>query len=434
MTSIKLTEGEDIWKVPDPPLTDGQAAVIEDFGQVSIERERGSGLWRVKAKKGAQGWAGRVRLGSGADAVQIQVTPKIPIARLLFLVSYTLIPVEDLTWGEEEIDAAAADEVVPAVAHAFARAATRALARGLPHGYREVEEASMVVRGRIRTSDQVREHWPRPFPVEIRYDEYVPDIPANQLLKAAVDRLLVLPGLIREDEFREPDSYQENRFAETVAMLRRLRRRLSGVSSLPAGCRPSAPVPGTIPRDAGWRAALSLAGLVLDDQSYELRDGSAAVADGLFLFMWRLFEDFVCVALKRQLEEEGGGLCTPQDERFGLVDGWDGRGERFSLKPDLVYDRPGPDGKLSPFAVIDAKYKTAETANQGDIRGVLSYCTVFGARHGYVVMPGQPARHQTHHVTNSAVTLTEYFLDLDVPPAEVRRQIRELAADILSRT
>lgn len=425
---IDLTEGDDEWKTPG--LSEAQAAVIQDFGHVVIERR--SGKWMVKAKKGADGWAGRVRLGTGADAVEIQVTPKIHIQRLLFLASYTLSPVEDLIWRDEEIEAAAEGEVVPAVAHAFARAATRALARGLPHGYRETEETSMVVRGRIRASDQVRRHGLRPFPVEIRYDEYVPDIPANQLLRAAAEHLLTLPGLAIEDRFPYARSqYPANRFLETVAMLRRLLRRLSQVSSFVPGRRP--PKPDAIPRDTGWRAALSLADLVLRDQSYELRKGSSAVADGLFLWMSQIFEDFVAVALKRQLEEDGGGLCTPQDGRHGMMEDWEGPGKRFSLAPDLVYERPGVDGQAAPFAIIDAKYKTSGTALREDIHEMLVYCTVFGARHGYLVSPGDPAGNRPHRVTNSTITITEYFLDLNTSPGEVRRQIRDLAADILQR-
>jgi 5-methylcytosine-specific restriction enzyme subunit McrC len=415
---IELKEGGD-W-VYHPTLTDIQADAVRAFGHVDIKRESGS--WRVKAKSGPHGWAGFVRIGTGVDAVEIRVEPKVPIQRLLYLVGYTRYKaIKDLAWREEEIDVGAADELVPAVAHAFARSASRALARGLPHGYRETEAVSMDIRGRIRTSDQVREHWSLPFPAEIRYDEYVPDILENQLLRAATERLLA-PGLIPEDRLRL------DKFSPTLTALRDLRRRLAGVSPLVPGRRPNW---NAVPRDRGWRAALSLADLVLRDQSYELRSGTAGAADGLFLRMWQLFEDFVTIALALRLEDDGGGRCTPQDNRHRLVDNWDGGGTRFNLTPDLVYYRPGPGGPPVPFAVIDAKYKTSGKATREDIHEVLAYCTVFGVKYGYVVLPGDPADSHTHRITGSRITITEHFFDLDQPPDHLRRQVRELGGDIL---
>jgi 5-methylcytosine-specific restriction enzyme subunit McrC len=153
---IALTEGGD-WQ--DEELTPGQEAALRGFGLVDVRSH--FGRCQVKAKGGNNGWAGTVRLGTGTDTVELRVKPKIPIARLLYLVGYTRTAIDDLHWYDDEIDVGEADELVPAVAHAFARAASRALHQKLLLGYRVVEETSMVVRGGIRAGDQMRKHFLR---------------------------------------------------------------------------------------------------------------------------------------------------------------------------------------------------------------------------------------------------------------------------------
>lgn len=70
-----------------------------------------------------------------------------------------------------------------AVAYAFARQAERATEQGLLQGYRTVEEALPVVRGRIREVDQMRRHFGLPVPIAVRFDEFTVDVAENQLLK-----------------------------------------------------------------------------------------------------------------------------------------------------------------------------------------------------------------------------------------------------------
>jgi 5-methylcytosine-specific restriction enzyme subunit McrC len=237
---IHLTEGGD-WQ--DEELTGGQETVLRGFGLVDVRS--GSGRCRVKAKGGNNGWAGAVRLGTGTDMVELRVKPKIPIARLLYLVGYTRTSIEDLRWRDDEIDVGEADELVPAVAHAFARAASRTLRQGLLLGYRETEETSMVVRGGIRAGDQMRKHYSFPLPAEIRFDDYTADIPENQLLRAAAERLLTVPHVP----------------PVTVTMLRRLLLRFTDVSRL----SPGHPLPEWRKNrlNARYHTALGLAGIVL---------------------------------------------------------------------------------------------------------------------------------------------------------------------------
>ncbi len=75
------------------------------------------------------------------------------------------------------------------------------------------------MRGRLCVGDQLRRQYGLPVPLLVRYDDYLVDIPENQILKAAATTLLMLPGVTREIRNR----------------LRILRGFLIDVSELPRG-------------------------------------------------------------------------------------------------------------------------------------------------------------------------------------------------------
>src|SRR5690606_28415415 len=94
-----------------------------------------------------------------------------PVSRIFFLLGFSLDP--ERAWRDERegvVDTGAYDDVVPALAHAVERRIDAALRQGVLQGYREVEETSLVVRGRIREAEQIRRHFGRTPPVEIAYD------------------------------------------------------------------------------------------------------------------------------------------------------------------------------------------------------------------------------------------------------------------------
>ncbi|TMQ98959.1 restriction endonuclease [Actinomadura soli] len=391
MTIVRLRESGP-WT--EHELTSEQAAVLSTTRLVRVAPGPRPGLWLLRD----HGLVGAARIGPVRDPVEIRVEPKTPIDRLLFLLGYAQNP---RGWRQEEVDAGARPDLLPALAHAFARAAERALRQGVLLGYRETEEALPVVRGRIRMIDQVRRRHGLPIPVEVRYDDYTADIPENRLLLAAAHRLLVLPGVP----------------AGTRRLLRHLPLRLEGVERLV----PGRPPPGWTPSrlNARYHTALGLAALVLRGASYELEDAATVRVDGLMLEMWRVFEDFVCVALAEALRPYGGTV-TLQDKRHHLD-----RARRVPLRPDLVLARA--DGR--PSTVVDAKYKTGDTP-QEDLYQILAYCTAMGLDRGYLLYASKGEAH-THVITGSGdLRIVETALDLSSPPDELRSQIARLARRI----
>jgi 5-methylcytosine-specific restriction enzyme subunit McrC len=233
-------------------------------------------LWRLKA--GSK--VGAVALDvPGGETVRLRITPKLPIERLFFLLGYSL----DLGgWRDGDVDIAGHDELLPAVAQAVERQMDGALRQGLLQGYRSTEATAFVVRGRMREADQIRRRFGVPLPAEITYDEFTTDIAENRILRAAVERLLRLPGV--PGAVRTRLMRQRARLAEVTPLVRG--------QSLP-GWQPSR-------LNARYDHALRLAELVLDNASAEHLPGGVWM-NGFVFDMDTVFEDFVCVALREAL-------------------------------------------------------------------------------------------------------------------------------------
>jgi 5-methylcytosine-specific restriction enzyme subunit McrC len=233
------------------------------------------GNWRVKAL-GKVGVA--TVTGPGGEAVTVRIGPKVPIARLLFLLGYAL---NAKGWRAEDVPLGEEADLLPALAYLFERQTGHALRQGLLQGYRTTEETSLVVRGRVREADQIRRHFGRFPPVEIVHDEYTTDVAENRLLRTACERLWRLPSGVP---------------ADVRGRLLRLRVRLADITPVESG----QPLPRWQPTrlNARYHHALRLAELVLRGASVEHRPGDVTVSGFLF-DMARVFEDFVTVASVR---------------------------------------------------------------------------------------------------------------------------------------
>ncbi|WP_217998508.1 McrC family protein [Actinomadura rubrobrunea] len=357
-----------------------------------------TGLWRVRDNR----LVGAARIGPAHDPVEVRIAPKTPIDRLFFLLGYAH---KQRGWRQEDVDAGEHPDLLPALAYAFARAAERALRQGVLLGYRETEEALTVVRGRIRETDQIRRRHGQIVPVEVRYDDYTVDIPENRLLLSATYRLLRLPGIP----------------AGTRRLLRHLLVRLDGVERIVPGRALPQWTPTRL--NARYHTALGLAELVLRGASYELDDGRTLRVDGLLLEMWRVFEDFLTVALSDALRPYGG-RSEMQDRRHHLD-----HDRNVPLRPDLVYYDAGGE----PVAVVDAKYKIEGRPgeHEADLYQMLAYCTVMGLRSGHLVYAAGDAESWVHRIVGTGgVRIVEAVVDVSLPPDALLAQVADLARQI----
>jgi 5-methylcytosine-specific restriction enzyme subunit McrC len=350
----------------------------------------GAGRWELTALAKV----GVVRAGD----VTIWIRPKLPIARLLFLLGYAHNP------GWRQSNTVAYDTVpdlLPALARAFVDQADKAVRPGLLQGYQEVDDVLPVLRGRLRESDQLRVRFGLAVPLLVRYDDYQADIAENRILLGAAERLLRLPGV---------DASSRQR-------LRRLRQVLADITP-PA---PGRPLPAWRPtrlnaryHDVLWLAELILAGNSIDHFPGHLR------LDGFLVNMARVFEDFVTHTLSAALIRHEGS-CRAQD-RLHLDDG-----NTIRIRPDLVWYRSG-----TPIGVIDAKYKAEKPSGfpDADYYQLLAYATVLGLHEAHLVYAKGNEVARRFRVKNTAVTIHAHTLNLDTHSKALLTSIDGLATRI----
>lgn len=392
MTVVHLIEHAPAVSVPLPDAA-GRAIAASRVLDTAAPDPYRTGHWTLRA--GSKVGAVSLAVPAG-DPVTVRITPKVPIARLFFLIGYSLDP---RGWRDGDVEVGDHDELLPALAHAVERQVDRALRQGLLQGYRTVEDSALVVRGRIREAEQIRRRFGAALPVEIAYDEFTTDIAENRILRAAVERLLRLPGVPQDVRRR----------------LQHQRVRLADVSPLVRG---QALPPWYATRlNSRYQHALHLARVVLDGSSPEHTTGELRI-DGFLFNMNKLFEDFVTVAL-REAFRGTDRTCRLQDPHH-----LDEAGE-IRMKPDFVLY--GPEG--TPKAVADAKYKAEKSGGypDGDLYQMLAYCTALGLPEGHLVYAKGNAPHTAHQVRHAGIVIHQHALDLDQGPADLLGEIRSLA-------
>jgi 5-methylcytosine-specific restriction enzyme subunit McrC len=376
-------------------LSPEQGRRLADSGVVTaVPSPFRSGWWLV----GSAGKVGTARVGD----VEVRITPKVEIARLLFLLGYSA---HGAAWRPETVDLEEATDLMAAIAQALWRQVSRAIHQGLLPGYVVIEESAPVLRGRLLESAQLARHHGLPLPLEIRHDEFTTDIPENQILRTACERMLLVPRV-------DPESSR---------MLRRLLRDFADVTPL----RQGDPIPAWQPSrlNSRYQPALRLAELVLRSTSVEHGRGVVAV-NGFLLDMPKLFEDFVTVALREAIEGSYGGRVIAQSRHHLDLAG------RVELRPDIVWRIGGID-----VAVIDAKYKAEKPSGypNADLYQLLAYCTVFGLRTGHLVYAAgneEPARHV---IRQAGIEIICHALDLAISHQALLADVASLAGEIATR-
>jgi 5-methylcytosine-specific restriction enzyme subunit McrC len=347
------------------------------------------GLWELRAGR-------KVGVARAGD-LQVTITPKIPIRRLIFLIGYSMSP----SWSGDEVELDEEDDLLPAIAEAFSRLAQRALEQGLLHGYRSTEESLPVLRGRLRESEQLRGRFGWAIPLEVRFDDFTSDIPENQLLLAAAGTLLRAPGV--GDLARQ--------------RLLRLRMQLADVTQLQRG----APRPHWMPSrlNGRYQPALRLAEIILAGDSFEHRMGDLTLT-GFTFDMWRVYEDFVCRALREAFAVHGGRIAL--QDRWHLDDN-----EAILMKPDLVWYVGG-----TATAVADAKYKAEKPEGfpDADLYQLLAYCTALGLPVGHLIYAKGEGEPRRYRIPGANVEIHCHTLDLQQTPQELIGQLRRLAAEV----
>lgn len=337
---------------------------------------------------------------AGGDTIIVQ--PKIPISQVLFMLAYAADP---SAWQDDDAVIGTYDDLTAGVTNLFAQSSEKALQRGVLHGYHEVEDDSVTVRGRIDLAQQLRARPGLDLPLAIRFAEYDADILENRILLAAA---LALQSLRTRND----------------GAARRLRRVINGLATETRLVRfPATAVPPvTWTRlNSHYRTAVELARLILARTSPHISVGATPVV-GLTFSLDRVFEDFVRTALAVALNTPetafpDGHHCPP----LALDEAG-----RIRLEPDLSWWYAG-----QCRFVGDVKYKrdTASGLNP-DLYQLHAYATATRLPRATLVYADGPPAAPTHTIPPLGIALVVEHLDLTQPPRGVIKQVALLAQRI----
>ena len=345
-------------------------------------------------------WVGAVRSGD----LNLVIRPRIPMDRVMFLVSYALNPGD---WRRAPLGLTPDADILEAIVSAFLLRAQEAIRQGLLHGYRPEEETITTLRGRIRMTDQVNARHGLPLPVEAVYDDFTADIEENRLLKTAIQSLWRLPLL-------SPAVRRE---------LGALRPAFASVS-LGSYRRGMAPEVHYTRLNRHYRPAVELARLIVDNSILELSNGEAAGASFL-VDMNRVFETFLRVSLREalRLSETEWPSEAPADRfRIPGIRGLSLDDEaQIPVYPGLTWWR-GP----RCLFVGDARYKRLES-QQADIYRMLAYCTAANLPSGLLVYAAGEGEPAVHHISHADKAIEVATMDLNGAPQSILSEVRAIA-------
>jgi 5-methylcytosine-specific restriction enzyme subunit McrC len=312
-------------------------------------------------------------------------------------------------WSNDEVDLLVHHDLFAGIARLLAHTVERAIGRGVQHGYVERRERLVALRGRIDLREQLRRPC-TPVPASCRYDDYTADTKLNQLIRAALARVLRLPGLpgtvrrtlhlqlslLEEVSPVEPDLQWADKWQPS-----RLDRRYLPAVRL---------------------SALVLRRLVLSEAAGNTR------AYSFLVDMNQLYERFIEEGLRKRLQAADSTIrVIGQEQRHLDVE------NHLMIRPDVVIRR-GP----STAFVLDSKYVLAGdgTTHVDHHAQLLSYAI----RHNikdvalvYVLKPSltAPATDLVTTIRYAGVRIHSWTLDLTRGPEQIEAGMDNLAQRIL---
>lgn len=387
-TRLDITEG-DGWAT----LSGVGVEMADEIGRLRIGSVTplNSGEWRVTNIRKV----GAIRL----HGTELRIHPKTSIQKLFYLLA------KGRQWGEwfdPELGLTTTDNLYSAIAEVFGRWGERVLRGGVLKGYQETRAAEPFIRGRWLTTEQINRRFGMPLPAELVYDDFTVDIAENRLVRSAAIRLLATGGL--------PDS--------TRLRLHRIERQLADVTPLVRLAR--LPAVTYDRRNAHYRPLVSLAQLVLENQSLEHHSGAVS-AGGYLLDLARVFEDYVEAEVTRHAAAFGGRIHSQYSSKLDLEG-------RVTIKPDLVW---AVEGRVR--AVFDAKYKVVHSDSypNADVYQMLAYCIRHGLAEGHLIYAdGDPLPRQISVLAGSdaypAVRIYAHSVDLSGSPTSIEARMQSI--------
>lgn len=309
--------------------------------------------------------------------------------------------IADLGWQRENL--------LEVLIRLFANKLVEAVHRGMPRRYVGHEEDLPMLRGRLNVMRQFTLLAASPERLASRFDELSPNIALNQIMKAAVTKLLRL-----------------SRAAENQRKLRELSFAFAEVSDVPVQSLRWDQV--VLDRtNERWRELLTLARLLLGERFQTTSSGQGRGFSLLFE-MNTLFEEYVGRTLRRVLAGTGLKVDLQGGLQYCLTelgdDGAQRAKQRFMTRPDIII-RQGTQRLL----IIDTKWKRLAPAiddpkqgvSQADVYQMMAYGRIYGCSELMLLYPhhdelrcdeGVTSQHKINGCDDRLLTATVGLSDL----------------------
>lgn len=244
-----------------------------------------------------------------------------------------------------------------------------AVHRGLSRRYVGREEDLAALRGRLDVKRQFTVLASSPQKLACRFEDLSADIPLNQIMKAAVTRLL---RIARADE-------NQRRLAELALTF-------ADVSAVPVALLPWDRV--VLDRTNGaWTTLINMAKLLLGERFQTTSSGEGR-GFSLMFEMNTLFEEYIGRTLRRALVGTGFEVRLQGPPDFVLIA--DDHTRRFATRPDIVVSKNG-----KPLLIVDTKWKRLKGAiddpkrgvGQADVYQMMAYAHVYGCNRLMLLYP-----------------------------------------------
>jgi 5-methylcytosine-specific restriction enzyme subunit McrC len=359
------------------------ASKIQRTGIVELSR-RVSGEFVIKADS---------KIGFiSVQGVQVNVAPRFPV----YNVFYFLGLLDELKLDPEKVEISANEDFLAVLFQSFIQSVNTATRKGLLSGYVNRQDSLPVLKGRVDFSRQFKKHPGQYFPFEVSFDDFVEDIPENQILKKAL-QISLKYGLQSRNLRNQAQNLLFN-FKDTSDVQVVLAWNASRLNS-------------------HYWDALRIAELIISGNGFHENSGDVLIS-GFSIDMYKVFEDFVAKQLATRVNNSSDRLVTQKILTLDV-------GGLYKEKPDVIWYRDG-----RPFQVLDTKYKKPEGETQqrdslNDLRQVISYASLLGLKQAHLVY-GVAGNARSIETRQEGITVYTHGLDLEKSPADIQKQLDSL--------
>jgi 5-methylcytosine-specific restriction enzyme subunit McrC len=387
LTNFSLSEYEErIVEVLDVDI----ARKIQRTGIVELSRKV-SGEFVIKADS---------KVGFiSVQGVQVNVTPRFPIYNIFYFLGL----LEELKLDSEKVQISESHDFLTLLFQSFIHSVTSSTRKGLISGYVNREDSLQVLRGRIDFSRQFKKNPGNYLPIEVTFDDFVEDVPENQILKKGL-RISLKYGLQNRSLRNQAQNLLFN-FKD-----------VSDIGQVPAWNQSRL--------NSHYWNALRLAELIISGNGFHENTGDVQI-NGFSIDMYKVFEDFVAKQLAERINSSDDLLVTQKSLLLDI-------GGIYREKPDVIWYRKG-----KPFQVLDTKYKQPEGETQqrdslNDLRQVISYASLLGLKEAHIVY-GVAGNARSIETRQEGITVYTHGLDLGRSPSQIEEQLDSLVSKLNAR-